>query len=101
MDPNLKLKARGGVFYPDDAHITPYLLVKSLVTYLKKQGVKILESTEVKSIESNGRAIRKIKTSAGDFKANEYVMAGGAWSAHIRSPRNTGRPNRSPLYDEG
>ncbi|MCB1320287.1 MAG: FAD-dependent oxidoreductase [Leptospiraceae bacterium] len=83
MEPNLKLSARGGVFYPDDAHITPHLFSESMVNYLKKNGVTILDNTEVTSIESNGRGVRRIKTSAGDFKAKEYVVTGGSWSVPL------------------
>src|SRR6478736_10769 len=40
LEPDVKVKVRGGVYFPGDAHLTPQLLVTQLIAYLKAKGVQ-------------------------------------------------------------
>jgi D-amino-acid dehydrogenase len=80
LEPHVKVEVRGGVYYPGDAHITPNLLIKNLVAYLKKVGVQILENEEVIGFEKKGNKITAIQTKNGKQETEELIVAAGAWS---------------------
>ena len=80
LEPEVKVDVRGGVFYPGDAHITPNLLIKNLVAYLKSKGVDFYENQEVTDFEKNGKKITAVVTRTGKFEVEELVIAAGAWS---------------------
>ena len=73
----------GGAFYPQDAHITPQRFVGRLADYLEKQGVTIHRSTEVLGFDTSGGSISTVRTTRGDFSAEEVVLAAGSWSRPI------------------
>ncbi len=80
LEPRVKVQVRGGIYYPGDAHITPNLLIKNLVTYLRKQGVQVLENEEVIDFEKKGTKITAIQTQNSKHETEELVVAAGAWS---------------------
>jgi D-amino-acid dehydrogenase len=80
LEPHVKVEVRGGIYYPGDAHITPNLLVKNLLAYLKKQGVTVLENEEVIGFEKKGHKITAVQTQNGKHATTELVVAAGAWS---------------------
>ncbi|WP_428658242.1 NAD(P)/FAD-dependent oxidoreductase [Runella sp.] len=80
LEPDVRVNVRGAVYYPGDAHITPNLLIKNLLAYLKKQGVNIFENEEVIGFEKSGSKITAVKTAKGSHPVEELVIAAGAWS---------------------
>jgi D-amino-acid dehydrogenase len=91
LEPNLRVNAIGGVFYPQDAHLIPARFVRELARHIEKKGVKIYTTTEALGFEISTSSIRRtsgckvtaVKTTRGDFVADEVVLAGGAWSPGI------------------
>lgn len=83
LDPNLNVDVAGGVFYPDDSHIDPFLFIKKLSGFLESNGVKIQSQTRVKGFQKNGRTIKSVLTDQGDFAAKEIILAGGVWNKEI------------------
>ncbi len=85
IEPNLKCTARGGVFFPNDAHCIPDQFVKNLAEVSKQNGITFLTQTEVVKFNMEGRRIRSLETRQGTLSANEFVLAGGSWSRKIMS----------------
>ncbi|MBN8826488.1 MULTISPECIES: FAD-dependent oxidoreductase [unclassified Spirosoma] len=83
MEPKTRVDVRGGIWYPGDAHVNPGELVRSLVSYLKKNQVKILENRPVTGFTKTGAHVTWIKTPQGPVKVDGVVIAGGAWSPDI------------------
>ena len=83
LEPNLRVNAIGGVFYPQDAHLIPARFVRELARHIEKKGVKIYTTTEALGFETSGHKVTAVKTTRGDFVADEVVLAGGAWSPGI------------------
>jgi len=83
MDSNIRTSAKGGIYFPQDAHLDPYLFVSNLSKYLEQKGLKIHTSTEVLGLEKSNGKITRLKTSKGDFSADEVVLAAGSWSPAI------------------
>ena len=70
----------GGWWYPEDGQVDNRALAQALRSAAQELGVDIREGVEVEAIEQQNRLIREIRTSAGEFKAEHYVLATGAWS---------------------
>jgi D-amino-acid dehydrogenase len=83
LEPNVKVKARGGVYFPGDAHIAPQLLVNGLIPFLKDRGVIFQTNTTVTDFVIESNKINEIVTDKGDFTFDEVVIATGSWSGLI------------------
>ena len=81
--PALSNHLAGGILLPDDAHLTPGLFVKSLAASLESRGAMIRCRTEVLEIEATSTGPSTVRTTRGDFVADEIVVAAGAWSPQL------------------
>ena len=90
LEPNTKVNAIGGVFYPGDAHLSPNLLIAGLKNYLSApifrgdaksvKGVQFLYKTEVKGFEIKNQHVTGILAENERLEFDEIVIAVGAWS---------------------
>jgi D-amino-acid dehydrogenase len=80
LEPDVKVRARGGVYFPGDAHLVPQTLVKNLIAYLNQQGVIIRSQTRVNDFTLNGKKVESLVESGGQLSFDEYIIATGAWS---------------------
>jgi D-amino-acid dehydrogenase len=80
LEPNTKVNAIGGVFYPGDAHLSPNLLVSNLKKHLNNQGIRFLYKTEVKGFDIQNQRVTGVLTENGNLEFDEVVIAVGAWS---------------------
>lgn len=80
LEPDVKVQARGGVYFPGDAHLVPQTLVKNLITYLKQQGVVIRSQTRIHDFNLNGKKVENLVETGGQHSFDEYIIATGAWS---------------------
>lgn len=83
VEPNLKLKARGAVLFPGDAHLDPGALYGFLKNYLMEKGAKFMSNTEVKGFEKSGSKVLAVITSQGKIDAEKIVVCTGSWSAEL------------------
>ena len=83
IQPESPMDVAGAFWYESDAHSTPELFMKNLFKYLKLKGVKFNVNDEVNSFKKEGKFIKSIKTKKQVFKADEFVIATGAWSERI------------------
>jgi len=115
LDPGARMTIRGAVHFPKDCHLSPSRFMLGLRRQLELRGARFVWDTEVLgwriAKSSHGaRRIEAVETGRGGFTADEYVLAGGAWSAGIarqlglRLPMQAGKgysltlkePRRSP-----
>lgn len=105
MEPDVEVSARGGVYYPGDAHLTPGLLVKNLIQYLRDSGVLIEGNTHVHSFISDNTSVKAIRTTRGEFAADHWILAAGSWSGwlgsalHVNLPMQAGKGYSFTLKD--
>ena len=83
LDAGIRMDIAGGVYFPQDCHLTPGRLMAGLTESLAASGVRFVWESEVTGGDTSGRALERLSTSAGPIKADEYIIAGGAWSAHL------------------
>lgn len=85
LEPEVRVNAKGGVYFPGDAHLVPQLLVANLIQYLERNGVTINRNTPVTDFVLEGGRIKSLHISEGSRSFDEYILAAGAWSAGLSS----------------
>ena len=83
IEPNANLDIKGAVYYHSDAHMTPNIFMKEMVSYLEKNGVTFYKNEEVKDLEVSVDKISSIITNKRALKVDEVVLAAGSWSPII------------------
>jgi D-amino-acid dehydrogenase len=83
MEKNISEQVLGGVYYPGDNHLDAEELMHSMVSYLRKAGVKLIENTNVAEIRRNGKTCTELVTDKGNYRFDELVVAAGTWSAEL------------------
>lgn len=83
MEKNISEHVLGGVYYPGDNHLDAEELMRSLVIYLRKTGVKLIENTNVTEITRKGKTCTELVTDRGNYRFDELVVAAGTWSAEL------------------
>ncbi len=73
----------GGVHFTGDAHLNPALFLKLLADRVRAMGAEIFENTPVTGFDVADGKIRAVKTGAGDFEADQIVLAAGAWTPAV------------------
>lgn len=79
---SIKDELAGGVFFPNDESGDIHAFTKNLAEYCTKMPnpVTFHYDHEIDHIELNGSVVSKVVTNHGEFKADKYVMALGAYS---------------------
>jgi D-amino-acid dehydrogenase len=80
LQPNLDIDVLGAVHYKCDSHLYPRKLMQILISYLSKNGVKIIRNHEVTDIECHDRRVTKVWTGSTEWRADHYVLATGSYS---------------------
>ena len=83
LDPGLRLAIAGAVYFPGDAFLTPQLFMSGLYHRLCTLGVSFLPFSEVISFSKKTGVITAAHTKNKSFVADEYIIAGGAWSGRL------------------
>ena len=83
LEPEVRVAARGGVYYPGDAQIIPRALMTGLKKMLGERGVKFFPGTDVKGFSIRDEKVFALQTNAGSFDIDELVMATGSWSGDL------------------
>jgi len=97
LEPHVKVNARGGVYFPGDAHLTPQLLIQQLIEYLKEKGVEFKTNTTITDFVVDQQVIREVITSRGTYSYDEVILATGSWSGtigkklHLNMPMQAGK----------
>jgi D-amino-acid dehydrogenase len=83
LDPGVRMNIAGAVYFPQDCYLWPNRFMTSLRARLEKGGAQLSWRTDVTGFKFAANRIEAVNTSAGDLRADEYVLCGGSWSALI------------------
>ncbi len=83
FEPALQGSLRGGVYFPKEAHLEPYEVVKALRKLCEQNGVEFLEQAELISFKTAGHRVTEVLTTQGVIKADSVVIASGSWSREL------------------
>lgn len=111
-EPALRDDVVGARLYPVDAHLRPDLLVEEWSRVIREMGARIEEDRAMTGLSERDGAVERIETAQGPLRADEYVLATGAWSPRLATrlrleiPIQPGkgysitmdRPERCPRY---
>jgi D-amino-acid dehydrogenase len=87
LEPGIRMNVAGSVYFPKDCHLSPDRLMRSLVKVCQDMGVKFLPGTEITDWIREGKRLRAVKTASGqEIAADQFVLAGGSWSAETIKP---------------
>ncbi len=92
LEPDVRVKVRGGVYFPGDAHVTPQLFVNQLIGYLKENNVIIKDKTEVIDFIVESGKIVSVKTVNEELAFDEVVVATGSWSGLVAAKLDLSLP---------
>ncbi len=92
LEPNSGLNVKGAVYYHSDAHMTPNEFMSQMKTYLKKNGVSVLNNEEVLEITVSDYKVTGIRTNNLQIKSDEFVIATGSWTQQLVKKLNTRIP---------
>lgn len=92
LEPNLKPKVAGGVFFPGDAHLNPSVLMANLKNFLIKNGVEINYNSKISDFETNGDSISAIKIGDKKLEIKDLIIATGSWSERLAKQLNISLP---------
>ena len=80
LDPSVRMDVCGSVYFPRDAHLSPWLFMRFLQQRIRARNGKLVFGAEVTGFTKANNKIASVKTSQGEFTADEIVIAGGSWS---------------------
>lgn len=84
LEPGLRTAAVGGIHYVQDCHLSPQRFVAGLVRDLEGSGARLVWNAAATRWRVEGRRgaerVTALETTAGEFTADEYLLAAGSWS---------------------
>lgn len=80
VEPLLSDQVVAGIYSPGEGHINNRLLLRSLVTACRVQGVKLLPGCVVSGIAVKAGRVVGVETTSGPIRADQTVIASGAWA---------------------
>lgn len=83
LEPNQELNVKGGLYFPDDAHLDPGRLYQFLKDDLVQSGVDFVSNTEVIGFERQREKVNKIISNKGSYSCDHLIICSGAWSGTL------------------
>lgn len=92
LQPDVKIDAKGAIYYECDGHTTPTEFMPKMVSYLKRAGVMFSANEEVRDLIRKGDKITELRTSKNTYGTDEIVLAAGSWSGRLAKKLGTELP---------
>lgn len=83
LQPDISSEVVGGWWYPDDGQVDNRALAHCLWMAAQQLGIEVLEGVSVTEFVRENQQIKYLKTSRGEWQAERYVLATGAWSQEL------------------
>ncbi|WP_371030232.1 NAD(P)/FAD-dependent oxidoreductase [Pseudoclavibacter sp. JSM 162008] len=83
LEPWLTDRMTAAVWYPGDSQVQPTIATEALVALARLRGASILEHHEVTGALRDGGRLVGVRTTAGDVRGNDVVVAAGPWSGDV------------------
>jgi D-amino-acid dehydrogenase len=83
ITPHVPASVQGGVYYQQDALLDPRRLMLNLRRTLQQGGGALRQGVGATGFELKNGAVEAVRTTNGRVRANDIVLAAGAWSAPL------------------
>ena len=97
LDRGITMDIAGSIYFPTDCHLQPARYVAALERRIMAAGGELLFGEDVTGWKKEGARLAAAQTSLGEVSGDEFVLAGGVWSAGLmrnlglRLPMQAGR----------
>ncbi|MBD2308450.1 glycine oxidase ThiO [Chroococcidiopsis sp. FACHB-1243] len=81
--PGLSEAVEGGWWYPEDAQVDNRALTLALWSAAESLGVDLHDGIAVEGILQHQGRVIGVQTASGNFPADRYILASGAWSSEL------------------
>lgn len=113
--PGLSDRVVGGWWFPNDGQVDNRALIKALWAAVRELGVEIHTGVTVNRFECDNARIQRLHTTEGEWQADRYILATGAWSQallpipvfprkgqmlSVKIPANADLPLKQVLYGD-
>jgi D-amino-acid dehydrogenase len=88
LEPALRKDVFGAWYHPQDSHLRPDALLREWLQVVVREGAVIQEDCRLINFVVEGDRIEGILTTKGEFNADQYVLATGAWTPQITRQLN-------------
>jgi D-amino-acid dehydrogenase len=83
LEPDVEFDICGAVYNEEGAYLRVPAFLEQLAGSLAEAGVDVRSHTEVVGFEVAGRAVRRVRTTRGELRPGQVVLAAGAWSPAV------------------
>ncbi|HJQ01575.1 MAG TPA: FAD-dependent oxidoreductase [Jatrophihabitans sp.] len=83
LEPDCEFDIAGALHNESGGFLPAPEFTRALARLLAELGVQIVTDAEVRAVEVAGDAVTAVRTSAGDLRPAEVVLAAGAWSTAL------------------
>ncbi len=83
LEPDVELDVRGAIHNEEGAYLRVPEFLGELARELAESGVDIQPHSEVLDREVAGRDVRRVRTTRGEFRPGQVVLAAGAWTSAL------------------
>jgi D-amino-acid dehydrogenase len=83
FEPSLSRRVKAGFFSEEQWHVRPDSMTRGIADSLRVKGVEILERARVTGYDNRDGTLRAVRTEAGEFTADSFVLAAGSWTASL------------------
>ena len=80
LEPALRPDVIGAIHLQGDGHLDPALFLDGLAESIRRRGATLCAMTEVVGYATSNERIQEVKTTRGDMRVSDVVLAAGAWS---------------------
>ena len=81
--PGIEGRWIGGMLTPSDGRAEPFVAVPALARAARREGVVVIESCAVRTVETQDGEVCAVVTEKGRVRTNAAVLTGGAWSTYF------------------
>lgn len=83
VDPAIGMDVAGAVHFKDDAHLDPARFMEVLRQRILREGGRIEHAFRIEHLEKHQGRIAAVSGPAGRREADQFVIAGGVWTAGL------------------
>ncbi|HEX5790921.1 MAG TPA: FAD-dependent oxidoreductase, partial [Luteolibacter sp.] len=83
VDPAIEMAVAGAVHFKDDAHLDPARFMEVLRQRILREGGRIEHAFRIEHLERHKGRITAVSGPAGRREADQFVLAGGVWTAEL------------------
>jgi glycine oxidase len=88
MEPMLAETVKGALWAPDEAVVDTHAMARALIAAFQKAGGTLSANEAAVNIETEDGRVSGVRTPFALYHADAYILAAGAWNAHVNLTKN-------------